>query len=129
MVQRRLPGRPVSDLWPVLSPAGRERAVEEAGRGAAANHQVPAGGFYRRHDDGTWDFPDARAIGRAARRDREGETPLLLQAGFSQNDVQTLLEMLNDPDESTRPASILCCATATSGRPTCLRATTEPCAA
>jgi aminoglycoside phosphotransferase (APT) family kinase protein len=92
-----------------LSPAGRERAVEEAGAALRQIHGVPAGGFYRRHDDGTWDFPDALAIGRAARRDREGETPLLLQAGFSQNDVQTLLEMLNDPDEhATGLDPVLC---------------------
>jgi aminoglycoside phosphotransferase (APT) family kinase protein len=81
----------------------------QAGAALAAIHSVPVGGFYKRHDDGSWDFPDWDGLMRAAVRDRTAEMPLLLSAGFTEPDLAALratLETHRDDYPCSQP--VLC---------------------
>ncbi len=95
MVQRALAGRPADVLWPSLSPSDRTHICAQAGAALRRLHSIKVGGFYRRHDDETWDFPDWDAIAASARRDRAAEAPALHRAGFDDGEISRLLAILD----------------------------------
>ncbi|MDX1935003.1 MAG: aminoglycoside phosphotransferase family protein [Capsulimonadales bacterium] len=88
MVQRCLPGRNLVDLLPVFTGAQKERVLRQAGEALRRLHTVAVDGFYRRRSDGTWDFPDWASRMASALREREEETPLLLAAGLTDDEIR-----------------------------------------
>lgn len=109
MVQRALPGRPASDIWPSLSPFEQARVCAQAGAALRRIHSVPVGGFYRRHEDGSWDFPDWDAIAASARRDRAAEAPALRRAGLNDAEISRLLAVLDASlADFSQTAPVLC---------------------
>lgn len=97
MVQCALPGRPASDIWPSLSPSDCAHVCAQAGAALRLLHSVKVGGFYRRQEDGSWDFPDWDAIAASARRDRAAEAPALRRAGLNDAEISRLLAILDAP--------------------------------
>lgn len=95
MVQRQVPGRPADELWPILSPSERVNVCARAGAALRRLHSISVDGFYRRHEDGSWDFPDGQSIAAAARRDRAAEAPFLRRAGFDDAQIARLLSVLD----------------------------------
>ena len=95
MVQRTVPGRPADELWPLLSPAERAELGTRAGAALRRLHSISVDGFYRRHEDGSWDFPDGQSIAASARRNRAAEAPFLRRAGFDDAEIARLLSVLD----------------------------------
>jgi aminoglycoside phosphotransferase (APT) family kinase protein len=92
MVQRRVPGRALSEIAPDLQRDELEHIWRQAGAALGAIHNIPVGGFYKLRPDGRWDFPDWESMAQTG--DRASERPLLLQAGFSDQEVDLMLSML-----------------------------------
>jgi aminoglycoside phosphotransferase (APT) family kinase protein len=96
MVQRRVPGRALSEFERDLAPDQRAAIWRQAGAVLGAIHSIHVGGFYKRHPDGSWDFPDWESVSEQSLIDRASEKPLLIQAGFRADEVDRLLQMLAD---------------------------------
>jgi hypothetical protein len=94
MVQRRVPGRALGEIEHTLAPEQRAAVWRQAGVALGAIHSIRVGGFYKRHPDGGWDFPDWQSISEQAIVDRTSEQPLLIQAGLRIDEVDRLLQML-----------------------------------
>jgi aminoglycoside phosphotransferase (APT) family kinase protein len=94
MVQRRVPGRALSEIEGDLTPDQRAAVWRQAGAALGAIHSIRVGGFYKRHPDGSWDFPDWKSISEQSIVDRASEKPLLIQAGFRADEVDRLLRVL-----------------------------------
>src|SRR5689334_9065171 len=62
MVQRRVPGRALSEIEGDLTPDQRAAVWRQAGAALGAIHSIHVGGFYKRCPDGSWDFPDWESI-------------------------------------------------------------------
>jgi aminoglycoside phosphotransferase (APT) family kinase protein len=83
MVQTRMEGRSLDDLGRQLTPGERDHALRDMGAMLARLHTVHTAGFYKRGDDGTWDFPTWPALMACMVDARRGERPWLLSAGVS----------------------------------------------
>lgn len=94
MVQRAVPGRPLSELRGALSRSELARVWAQAGEALARIHSVPAGGFYKMRRPGSWDFPDWESVAEAARRDRRSDLEELRGHGYGEADLEALWEML-----------------------------------
>ncbi len=94
MVQRRVPGRALSEIERDLTPEQRAAVWRQAGAALGAIHSIRVGGFYKRRAGGSWDFPDWRTVAEQSIVDRTSEKPLLIQAGFRADEVDRLLQML-----------------------------------
>jgi aminoglycoside phosphotransferase (APT) family kinase protein len=107
MVQRRVPGRALSEIAPNLQRAVLEQIWRQAGATLGAIHGIKVGGFYKLRPGGRWDFPDWESMAQAG--DRGSERPLLLRAGFSEQDVDLMLSILKveEQDFPTRQP-VLC---------------------
>lgn len=94
MVQRRVPGRPLSDIYTTLNQAERVHVFSQVGAILSQIHSIQVDGFYKLRPDGHWDFPDWASIDQANRRDRSAERPYLLQAGLQAQEIDTLLALI-----------------------------------
>jgi aminoglycoside phosphotransferase (APT) family kinase protein len=93
MVQRRMLGRALSEVERDLTPAQRAAVWRQAGAALGAIHSIHVGGFYKRHPDGSWDFPDWSSVSQQSIIDRVSEKPLLMRAGLRADEVDRLLQM------------------------------------
>jgi aminoglycoside phosphotransferase (APT) family kinase protein len=94
MVQRRVPGHALSEIERELTAQQRAAIWRHAGAALGAIHSISVGGFYKRHSDGSWDFPTWDSISKQSIIDRASEKPLLLQAGFRADEVDQLIQRL-----------------------------------
>lgn len=95
MVMEHLPGQPLSELLPSMSPIEKERVFTQAGAALAKIHKIPVGGFYRRHTGGSWDFYDWGAVMDSTWQDRSKEAVLLVNKGvLPQEDVALALFLI-----------------------------------
>jgi aminoglycoside phosphotransferase (APT) family kinase protein len=91
MVQRRVPGRALIEIASGLQRGELEHMWQQAGAALGAIHSITVGGFYKLRSDGRWDFPDWESMAQTG--DRASERPLLLLAGFSDQDVDLMLSI------------------------------------
>jgi aminoglycoside phosphotransferase (APT) family kinase protein len=84
MLQSRVPGRALSDRWVELDPSARRRCLRQMGEALSGIHSVRAGGFYKRHVDGVWDFADWMSLVQCSIRERTAEWPFVLAAGVTE---------------------------------------------
>ena len=80
MIEEKIDGTP---LTPCL--------YEEAGAELRKIHQIKVNGFWRRHEDGTFDFTNYIDLARSSTRDRLSEMPLICAGGkFSMKDINKM---------------------------------------
>jgi len=94
MLIERLKGRPLSKVYKKLSPEELNKLLEQAGEMLGKIHSVKVGGFYRRHKDGTWDFPTWDKFMDSTIRERNAEEQYILNAGFTEGQFASMIEML-----------------------------------
>lgn len=95
MVLTKVPGLPLCEMVQSLSPTERAYAWKQMGTMLRKIHSIRAGGFYKRGSNGNWDFPDWTSIARCCSDDRISEKPFLLKAGFGQEDIAFMFEMIH----------------------------------
>jgi Ser/Thr protein kinase RdoA (MazF antagonist) len=94
MVQRVVPGRPLSERQGALSREELARVWAQAGEALARIHSVRAGGFYKMRRPGEWDFPDWESLAGAGGPDRRSDLEQLRGGGLGDADIEALLELL-----------------------------------
>jgi aminoglycoside phosphotransferase (APT) family kinase protein len=93
MVQRRVPGRALSEIEHSLTPTQRAAAWAQAGAALGTIHSIQVGGFYKRNAGGEWDFADWDTIATQSIVDRAFEMPVIMDAGFSSDEAELMLEI------------------------------------
>ena len=94
MVQTRAPGTQLSALLPTLSESDARAVTTEMGRVLARLRSVTVDGFYRRHADGRWDFPDLESLLASALPGRRAEAGLLADVGLTRIEIGTAMDLL-----------------------------------
>jgi aminoglycoside phosphotransferase (APT) family kinase protein len=94
MVLAEAEGSPLSSLIGRLDKRDLTTALGGAGATLRALHSVRAEGFYHRHKDGRWDFPDWPSIAASMVEGRSGERDEIRAAGFGKRDIEFMLAML-----------------------------------
>jgi Ser/Thr protein kinase RdoA (MazF antagonist) len=110
MVQRRILGQPLNDvLWRLEKPA-LDKVIRQVGEILGCiHHSVQVEGFGRRHADGTWDFSTWERIMASAVRNLCSEKAHILHAGFSEQEFEFMMEMLQKcRDEFPCHKPVLC---------------------
>ena len=94
MVQAFVPGHPLGELAPTLTPDEVRACVVQAARALANVHSVRVEGWYmRRH--GVWDFVDGAAIAASNLEDRRSERVAALAAGITVREWDRLITALD----------------------------------
>jgi aminoglycoside phosphotransferase (APT) family kinase protein len=102
-------GQPLSKVADGLSAEEWCRVGRSAGETLGKAHTVRAGGFYQRHPDGRWDFPDWRSLMDSTVHDRAADGEWIRQAGFSDGELAYMIRMIEVyRDEFNCPDPILC---------------------
>jgi aminoglycoside phosphotransferase (APT) family kinase protein len=94
MVQTAATGQPLGRALPGMSAAQRRSAARSCGQVIARLHSVRVGGFYRRHDDGAFEYADFAALQAADLAHRLGNLRVLAGAGLTTEEAawaETLL--------------------------------------
>lgn len=94
MVQEKLKGSPLSDIIKQREPTELNAILKQVGAILGKIHSIQVSGFYHRHIDGTWDFPDWDAFMNCALRDRISEKEHVLNAGFSKKQFEFMVDMI-----------------------------------
>lgn len=108
MVQRRVLGRPLSEVYSALCQDDLAHIFRQVGAVLSKIHSIPVGGFYKLNPNGVWDFPDWESIKRANRRDRSTERPQLQQAGLTDTEINTLLALITKAPPPLARQPVLC---------------------
>lgn len=108
MVQRRVPGRPLAEVYATLSPEERAHIFRQVGALLSKLHSISVGGFYQLNPGGIWDFPDWQSIDQANRQDRTAERPQLLTAGLREEEIDAIfaITLVDNPPVDRQP--VLC---------------------
>jgi aminoglycoside phosphotransferase (APT) family kinase protein len=108
MVQRRVAGRPLSEVQAMLTQDERVHIYHQLGAALSKIHSIAVGGFYKLNPDGVWDFPDWESIAQANVRDRTAERPQLRQAGLTDAEIDALLALIIDAVPPINRQPVLC---------------------
>lgn len=108
MVQRRVPGRPLSEVYATVGQDERAHIFSQVGAVLSKIHTIRVGGFYKRHTTGLWDFPDWESIAADNLRARQTERPQLQQAGLTDGEIAALFVLIEGemPPKDRQP--VLC---------------------
>jgi len=94
MIEERAAGRSAAALWNSLNGDERARVLQQSGQALSRMHEIKVGGFFRRRDDGSWDFNNWEALAQANIQGRTADGQSLLDCGFTRADFSFLLDML-----------------------------------
>lgn len=94
MIQRKISGTPLAEIKDQLTNEKLSQVYEKAGTILRQLHQARVDGFYKRHNDGVWDFPDWYKVANSAVIDRGKETTFYLKSGFMEDEVKKMLGFL-----------------------------------
>lgn len=109
IVEEKVRGQALADRVATGSQAQINQALRGAGKLLRQIHQVKAGGFDRRHLNGNWDFPDWKSWANAVAIGRSKDRADLLKAGFSSEEIETMLHFLERyRDEFDCEQPVLC---------------------
>ncbi|MFZ4659427.1 MAG: phosphotransferase family protein [Caldilineaceae bacterium] len=108
MVQRRVPGRPLAEVYATLLPKERGHIFRQVGALLSKLHTISVGGFYKLNPGDIWDFPDWESIDQANRQDRTAERPQLLTAGLREEEIDAIfaITLADNPPIDRQP--VLC---------------------
>ncbi len=82
MVQEKLGGVPLSTLYQTLSTRKRRDVLKQAGQILSKLHTIKLNGFYKRHDDGTFDFSDVNTYIERSLKRRSDDLGVLVKEGL-----------------------------------------------
>lgn len=108
MVQRRIPGRPLAEVYATLKPTDPAHVFRQVGAMLSEIHSISVGGFYKLNPGDVWDFPDWESIDQANRRDRTAERPQLLTAGLHGAEIDALFAITLDQPPPAERQPVLC---------------------
>ncbi len=109
MVQARVPGRPLSEVEARLSEDDWVRISRDVGEVLGRIHSVRVGGFYMRHADGSWDFPDWQPLMASTLRGRTSDEKWILAAGFNGDEFAQMMRLIERyATEFGCPEPVLC---------------------
>lgn len=91
MIAQKSQGVALSKLFDHLNEEHARIALYNAGQALKKMHTIPVGGFYKRHEDGTWDFANWDRISASTLNDRADEKDLILQTGTSEEEFNFLI--------------------------------------
>jgi len=91
MITQKSQGVALSKLFDHLNEEQTRIALYNAGQTLKKIHTIPVEGFYKRHEDGTWDFANWDRISASTLRDRTDEKDLIMQAGVTGDDFDFLI--------------------------------------
>lgn len=94
MIMQKSQGVGLSTLLDDLDEAQPQTALYNAGQVLRKINSIPVDGFYKRHEDGTWDFANWDRISASTINDRTSEKERILQAGISEQDFDFLITQL-----------------------------------
>ncbi len=78
MIQEKLDGVPLSNVYQTLATKKRRDVLKQAGQILSKLHTIKLNGFYKRHDDGMFDFPNVTAYVANSIKDRTGDLHTLV---------------------------------------------------
>ena len=97
-----VPGHPLGELAPTLTPDQVRACIVQAARALARVHSVRVDGWYmRRH--GVWDFVDGAAIATSNLEDRQSERGAALAAGITVGEWDRLITALDTLQQCLPP--------------------------
>ncbi len=94
MLTDKFEGRPLGDFIKTLATEELEAILEQASRILCKIHSIKVGGFYRRHTDGSWDFPDWNKYTDSVIHGRSAEKQHVLATGFTESEFDYMIDML-----------------------------------
>lgn len=107
MVQSVVAGGPLQARRGEISQEQFADVLREAGKLLRKIHQTPVSGAYRRNDDGTWSFPDWKALMRSMIDGRREEMELSIQGGIPREHVEDILARSERVDERVTSLSLV----------------------
>ncbi|MFH1430811.1 MAG: aminoglycoside phosphotransferase family protein [Candidatus Uhrbacteria bacterium] len=108
MVQEKLNGTPLENVKDDLSEQERDVILLKAGEAIAKIHSVSVEGSGQRKEDGSWEYPDWKSYMETFIATRREETDLLLDAGLTENEIQSALSALEQYRAYDDMDSVLC---------------------
>lgn len=108
MVQRRVLGRPLAEVYTTLTSDERAPIFRQVGTLLSKIHSIRVGGFYKLNPSGIWDFPDWESIIRANRCDRTAERPQLLAAGLREDEIDAIFAITLNQTPPVDRQPVLC---------------------
>lgn len=109
MITQKSQGVALSKLFNQLDEEQIQIALYNAGQTLKAMHAIPVGGFYKRYEDGTWDFANWDSASISTLTDRMNEKDLILEAGLSGGEFDFLItQFKNYLDRYHYDQAVLC---------------------
>jgi len=94
MVMSKLEGQSLRAVIKKLQPKELDDILRQAGAILGNIHSIKVDGFYQRHIDGSWDFPDWDAMLDANIKDRLAEKSPTVAAGFDERAFEFMIESM-----------------------------------
>jgi len=109
MIQKKVTGQPLGEIKSQLTEEQLNKVYESAGRTLRQLHTVEVDGFYKRHENGIWDFTEWYKLANSDVIDRSKEGDLIIQSGFTEQEVKNMIRYLEIyRDEFSCKQPVLC---------------------
>jgi aminoglycoside phosphotransferase (APT) family kinase protein len=109
MIQKKVSGQSLGEIKKQLTQEQLDKIYESAGKTLRKLHSVEVDGFYKRHENGVWDFTEWHRLANSDVVDRGKESSLLIQSGFTEEEVKQMIKYLEmHRDEFTCKQPVLC---------------------
>jgi len=99
MVQNWIAGRPLDDVLGEIAQRDLDRILHQIGELLAGIHSIPVEGVGRRHAEDHWDFSTWDQMTASQAQNRDSKKEYILQADFSEQDFEAMLQLLRQNDE------------------------------
>lgn len=109
MIQKKVHGKPLGEIKKEFTQEQLNKIYENAGRTLKQLHSVKVEGFYKRHENGVWDFTEWYRLVNSDVVDRGKESNLIIRSGFTEEEVKRMIKYLEiHRDEFSCEQSVLC---------------------
>lgn len=94
MILGKLSGQSLAALREKIEEKELRKILVEAGQILKKIHSIKVGGFYQRHEEEIWDFPDWDSVMNSSIRGRSAEKDFIISGGFSEEDFTFMIETM-----------------------------------
>ncbi len=109
MLISKLKGNPLKEKLKNLKKEELDKILFQAGEILSRINSIKVNSFYRRHKNGSWDFPNWNEMMKSTLKDRISEKEFILKHNFNENDFSHMLEMIEYyKDKFPCKQSVLC---------------------